>query len=144
MFLFSFPGRAPVIFHWISEGLYNSSFTEEIFNFKNWKTRSTCFFFFQFYEPPDLKACFEVIRLPSWPQYVKSSAKMQFFTFLIPWKICFWINDKSEIKFFRKRNWKCSHSSKSNLTFQTFKGTLKMLQITFCPQIQQKKSLKWP
>ena len=35
MFLFSFPGRAPVIFHWISEGLYNSSFTEEIFNFKN-------------------------------------------------------------------------------------------------------------
>ena len=30
------------------------------------------------------------------------------------------------------------------LSFQTFKGTLKMLQITFCPQIQQKKSLKWP
>ena len=24
------------------------------------------------------------------------------------------------------------------------KGTLKMLQITFCPQIQQEKSLKWP
>ena len=30
------------------------------------------------------------------------------------------------------------------LSFQTFKGTLKMLQITFCPQIQQEKSLKWP
>ena len=30
------------------------------------------------------------------------------------------------------------------LSFQTFKGTLKMLQITFCPQIQQKISLKWP
>ena len=29
------------------------------------------------------------------------------------------------------------------LSFQTFKGTLKMLQITFCPQIQQEKSLKW-
>ena len=30
------------------------------------------------------------------------------------------------------------------LSFQTFKSTLKMLQITFCPQIQQEKSLKWP
>ena len=30
------------------------------------------------------------------------------------------------------------------LSFQTFKGTLKMLQITFCPQFQQEKSLKWP
>ena len=30
------------------------------------------------------------------------------------------------------------------LSFQTFKGTLKMLQVTFCPQIQQEKSLKWP
>ena len=31
IFLFSFPGRVPVIFHWISEGLCNSSFIEEIF-----------------------------------------------------------------------------------------------------------------
>ena len=30
------------------------------------------------------------------------------------------------------------------LSFQTFTGTLKMLQITFSPQIQQEKSLKWP
>ena len=30
------------------------------------------------------------------------------------------------------------------LSFQTFKDTLKMLQITFYPQIQQEKSLKWP
>ena len=29
------------------------------------------------------------------------------------------------------------------LSFQIFKGTLKMLQITFCPQIQQEKSLEW-
>ena len=29
------------------------------------------------------------------------------------------------------------------LSFRSFKGTLKMLQITFCPQIQQEKSLKW-
>ena len=28
------------------------------------------------------------------------------------------------------------------LSFQTFKGTLKMLQITFCHQIQHEKSLK--
>ena len=31
-----------------------------------------------------------------------------------------------------------------NLSFWTFKGTLKILQITFCRQIQQEKSLKWP
>ena len=30
------------------------------------------------------------------------------------------------------------------LSFQTLKGTLKMHQITFCLQIQQEKSLKWP
>ena len=30
------------------------------------------------------------------------------------------------------------------LCFQTFMGTLEMPQITFCPQIQQEKSLKWP
>ena len=37
-----------------------------------------------------------------------------------------------------------SQSQYSYLSFQTFKGTLKMLQITICPQIQQEKSLKWP
>ena len=36
-FLFSFPGQVPGIFHWISKGLCNSSFIEEIFNIKNWK-----------------------------------------------------------------------------------------------------------
>ena len=30
------------------------------------------------------------------------------------------------------------------LSFQTFKGALKMLQITFCPQIQEEEPLKWP
>ena len=30
------------------------------------------------------------------------------------------------------------------LSFQTFKATLKMLQITFCPQIQEEEPLKWP
>ena len=73
------------------------------------------FFFFQFYEPSDLgkkifttwnllksevylacinfwkfhdhlKACLEVIRLPSWPENVKFSVKMQFFMFLTSWK----------------------------------------------------------
>ena len=31
-----------------------------------------------------------------------------------------------------------------HLSCQTFKDTLKVLQITFCPQIHQEKSLKWP
>ena len=35
VFLFSFRDRVPVIFHWISEGLCNRSFIEEIFNTKN-------------------------------------------------------------------------------------------------------------
>ena len=35
IFHFSFPGRIPVIFHRISEGLCNSFLTEEIFNIKN-------------------------------------------------------------------------------------------------------------
>ena len=126
MFLFSFPGRVLVIPHWISEGLCNSSFIEEIFNFKNWKKCSAWIFFFQFYEPPDLgkkifttwnvlkckvyltcinfwkfhddlKVCLEVIRLPSWPKNMKFSIKMHFLMFLAPWKICFWINDTFEI-----------------------------------------------
>ena len=124
--LFSFLVRVPVIFHVISEGLCNGSFTEEMFSIKNWKNIPNIFlfyFFLQFYWPPslgkkifttsnvlkprvylacinfwkfhdDLKACLEVIRLPSWPKNVKFSVKMQFFTFLTPWKICFWINDK--------------------------------------------------
>ena len=37
-----------------------------------------------------------------------------------------------------------SQNQYSYLSFQSFKGTLKMLQITLCPQIQQEKSLKWP
>ena len=43
--LFSFPGTVPVIFHWISEGLCNSSFIEEIFNINIEKKRSTWVFF---------------------------------------------------------------------------------------------------
>ena len=75
-----------------------------------------CINFWKFHD--HLKPCLEVIRLPTWPENVKFSTKMKFFTFLTPWKI-------------RK-------------LFQTFKGTLKMFQITFCPQIQHEKILKWP
>ena len=103
----------------------NSSFIEEIFNIKNWKKQST-WVFLQFYEPPDLgkkifttwnvlksevyltginfwefyddlNICLEVMRLPSWLENVKFRVKMQFFTFLTPWKISFLINDKFEI-----------------------------------------------
>ena len=55
----------------------------------------TCINFWKFHD--DLKACLEVIRLPSWPENVKFSIKIQFFTFLTPWKIHFWINNKFEI-----------------------------------------------
>ena len=55
----------------------------------------TCINFWKFHD--DLKACLEVIRLPSWLENVKFSVKMQFFMFLTPWKIRFWINDKFEI-----------------------------------------------
>ena len=51
--------------------------------------------FWKFHD--DLKACLEVIRLLSLPENVKFSVKMQFFTFLTPWKICFQINIKFEI-----------------------------------------------
>ena len=47
----------------------------------------TCISFWKFND--DLKACLEVIGLPSQPGNVKFSLKMQFFTFLTPWKICF-------------------------------------------------------
>ena len=55
----------------------------------------TCINFWKFHD--NLKACLEVIRLWSWPESVKFSVKMQFFMFLPPWKICFWINGKFEI-----------------------------------------------
>ena len=83
-----------------------------------------CFFvvfFLQFYEPPDLgKKIFttwnvlrsevyltcinllkfhddlKIFKLSFWPEKIKISIKMQFFTFLIPWKIHFWINNKFE------------------------------------------------
>ena len=44
----------------------------------------------------DLNACLEVIWLPSIPENVKFSVKMQFFVF-DPLKNRFWINDKFEI-----------------------------------------------
>ena len=41
----------------------------------------------------DLKSCLEVYKTSK----LKFSVKMQFFKFLTPWKIHFWINDKFEI-----------------------------------------------
>ena len=54
----------------------------------------TCINFWKFHD--DLNACLEVIRLPSWSKNVKFSVKMHFITFLSTWRICFWINNKSE------------------------------------------------
>ena len=64
IFLFSFPGRVPVIFHWISEGLCNSSFIEEIFNIKNWKKRSTWVFFTILWTPWSWKENFHNLKCP--------------------------------------------------------------------------------
>ena len=44
----------------------------------------TCIYFWKFYD--DLKTCLEVTRLRSWPENVKFSVKMQFFTFFDPQK----------------------------------------------------------
>ena len=79
----------------------------------------TCINFWKFHD--DLNACVEVVRLPSWPKNVKFSVKMQFFTFLTPWKFYFWINEKFEIYFFWKYAWRCSHSPKTNIFIQVFK-----------------------
>ena len=76
----------------------------------------TCIKFWKFHD--NLKACLEVIRLPSWLENVKFSVKMQFFMFLTPWKICFSINEKFEIELFWKWAWKCSHSPKINILFK--------------------------
>ena len=78
-----------------------------------------CINFWKFHD--DLKVCLEVIRLPSWPENVKFSGKMQFFMYLTPWKICFWINDKFEIYFFWNWTWKWSHSPKTYIFIQVFK-----------------------
>ena len=124
--LFSFPSRVPVIFDWISEGLCNSSVVEKYLTAKIEKCST--WFFFQLYEPADLgkkifttwnaliksevyltcvnfwkfhdhpKACLEVIRLPSWPEIVKLSVKMIFFTFLTPWK-CFQVMTNLKFNF---------------------------------------------
>ena len=65
--------------------------------------------------------------------------------FLTPGKFRFGINDKFEILVFLKEHLEVLTFLQIQyfyLSFQTFKGTLKMLQITFCSQTQQEKSLK--
>ena len=117
-FLFSLPGRGPVIFGFlkvyvtvlllkkylaskIEKSVPHGSFLQfyeptdlgkKIFT--TWSVLKsevylTCINFWKFHD--DLKACLEVIRLPSRPGNVKFSVKMHFFRFLTPWKICFWI-----------------------------------------------------
>ena len=93
-----------------------------------------------------LKACLKVNRLPSWPENVKFRVKMQC--------IHLWPPEKSVFELMRNLKFSFSESEPGSvhifpkpnfyLSLQTFKGTVKMLQITFCHQIQQEKSLKWP
>ena len=129
--------------------------------------------FLQFYEPPDLgkknfttwnllksevhltcinfwkvhdhlKECLEVIRLQVDLKMWNLVSKCNF--------LCF--PEKSIFELMANLKFSFSESGPGSVhilpnqyfywSFQTFKGTLKMLQMTFCPQIQQKKSLKWP
>ena len=88
-----------------------------------------------------LKACLVVI---SWPENVK---------FISVIFLCFWPPEKSVFELMRNLKFSFSESGPGSvhilqnqyfhLSFQVSKGTLKMLQITICPQIQQEKSLKW-
>ena len=84
--------------------------------------------------------CLEVMRLPSWPENVKFIVKMQFFAFLTPWEICLnqlqiWNLDFLEVFIFPQNQYFYLH-------FWTFKGTLKMLQITILPSNSAGKILK--
>ena len=103
--------------------------------------------FWKFHD--DLKACLETFRLLSSPENVKFSVKMHFLRFWTSEKSVFkWINEWQiwnlvflkvdlEVFIFLQNQY-------FYLSFRTFESTLKTLQITFCSQIQQEKSLKWP
>ena len=69
-----------------------------IWNALKWEVYLTCIDFWKFHD--DLKACLEVIRLPSWPKNVKLRVKMHFFYVFDLLKNSFWINDKFEIYLF--------------------------------------------
>ena len=69
-FLFSFPGRVPVIFHWISEGLCNSSFIEEVFNIKNWKKTFHMGLFCNFMSPLILERKFSQPEMSLSQKYI--------------------------------------------------------------------------
>ena len=86
----------------------------------------TCINFWKFHD--DLKEW-----LPSWPENVKFNVKMQFFTFLTPWKIRFWINGKFKIYCFWKWTWKFSHSTKTHIfifKFSNFQGFIYYINLT--------------
>ena len=98
IFLFSFSGKVPVIFHWVSEGLCKFFFWRNIFlqfyeppdlgrkTFTSWivlksKVFLTCINFWEFH---DLKACLDVIRLPRWPEN-------EMWNLVSKWHfLCFW------------------------------------------------------
>ena len=94
----------------------------------------------------DLRACLEVIRLKL--LLVDSKmwnlvSKCNFLHFWPPekwqWQVLNLVFLKVDLEVFAFPQNQYLH-----LSFQIFNDTLKMLQITFFPQIQQEKSLKWP
>ena len=107
----------------------------------------TCINFRKFND--DLKASLEVIKLPSWPKNVKFSVKMQFFTFLTPWKIHLELMTNLKLSFSEVDLEVFTFPKNHYLYIKIWTSSgyvLKKLQITFCPQIQQEKSkIKiWP
>ena len=55
----------------------------------------TCINFWKIHD--ELKTCLEVFRLQVDSKMWNLVSKWNFFMFLTPWKICFWVNDKFEI-----------------------------------------------
>ena len=101
----------------------------------------TCINFWKFHD--DLNACLEVIRLSSWLE--NAIAKCNFLHFWTPEKSIFELMTNLKFSFSESGPGSVHIPPKPifHLSFQTFRGTLKMLQITFCPQIQQQRPFRW-
>ena len=102
----------------------------------------TCTNFWKLHD--DLKACLEVIRLPIDQKMWNLTSKFNFLHFCHPEKSVFELMTNLKFSFSESGPGSVPIPPKPifYLTFWTFKVTLKMLQIIFCPQIQQEKFLK--
>ena len=95
-FQLHFTGFLKVYVTWVRHEFFAISWTSDLGKkiFTTWNVLKsevylTCINFWNFHD--DLKACLEVIRLPSWPENVEFSVKMHFF-------VRFWPPEKSVFK----------------------------------------------